>query len=101
MQRLDSGEQGFVSTTRALHRARSVLAELGPPFALCLAACAPADDTRAPPAPDCVEAGCKPRGGGGPGGGGTATDGGLADGPATVDVGDGSIVTVNVTYTVR
>jgi hypothetical protein len=101
MHRLDSGEQGFVSTRRALRRARSVVAELAAPFALCLAACAPADDPRAPPAPDCVEAGCKPRGGGGLGGGGTTTDSGLADGPTSVDVGDGSIVTVNVTYTVR
>ncbi|MET0594373.1 MAG: hypothetical protein ABW133_16850 [Polyangiaceae bacterium] len=65
------------------------------------AACGSSDDPRAPPAPECVEAGCNPRpGGGGPGGGGT-TDSGVADGPRIADVGDGSIVTVDVSYTVR
>ena len=71
-------------------------------FALIGAACSEADDPRAPPAPDCLEAGCNPRpGGGGPAGGGGTSDSGAADGPTTTDVGDGSIVTVSVSYTVR
>jgi hypothetical protein len=75
--------------------------------AFCFAAfgCASSDAARPPAPPECVEAGCNPRpGGGGPGGGGTGSpDGGVnpdATIPPTADAtSDAGAVTVS--YTVR
>jgi hypothetical protein len=103
MQRVDSANGGQRSRRRFISRARPVIENSARAMLFMLAGhgCASSDDPRAPPAPDCVEAGCNPRPGGGSSGGSATSDGGVADGPTAVDAGDGSVVTVDVSYTVR
>jgi hypothetical protein len=76
----------------------------GTGFCLMALGCASSDADRPPTVPDCPEAGCNPRpGGGGPGGGGAGpSDGGDLDAnvPPATDA-DAAGVTVSVPYTVR
>jgi hypothetical protein len=76
----------------------------GAAFCLVAAGCASNDVARPPTPPDCTEAGCNPRpGGGGPGGGGTGSPDGGIDLDATVPPldADPDAGTVAVFYTVK